>query len=273
MTSFRVACVQVNAGRAFAPNVEVACQSIRSAREQGAELVCLPENVSLLEPDTARLKAMALPEAEHPALAAFTAIAKETGSWILVGSLAIRSEGDQIANRAFLVDNAGAIAARYDKIHLFDVDIGPGQQYRESDTFTPGSSPVVAQTPWGGLGLSICYDLRFPALYRHLAQNGADFLSVPAAFTRTTGEAHWHVLLRARAIENGCFVFAPAQCGTHAEGRQTFGHSLIINPWGEVLADGGEEPGIVIADVDTDKVAAARRRVPALHHERPLRES
>jgi len=270
MASFRVACAQVNAGRDFAPNIEVARQSIRSAREQGADLVCLPENVSLLEPDTARLKTMALPEDEHPALAAFTDVAKETGAWILIGSLAIRSENGLIANRAYLLDGAGAIIARYDKIHLFDVDIGPGQQYRESDTFTPGSSPIVAQTPWGGLGLSICYDLRFPALYRYLAQNGADFLCVPAAFTRTTGQAHWHVLLRARAIENGCFVFAPAQCGTHAEGRQTFGHSLIIDPWGEVLADGGDAPGIMIAEVDTEKVADARRRVPALYHERPL---
>ncbi|MCP5365326.1 MAG: carbon-nitrogen hydrolase family protein [Hyphomicrobiales bacterium] len=273
MARFRAACVQVNAGREFAANIEAACRFIRHAREQGADLVCLPENVSLLEPVTSRLKALALPEDEHPALKAFTGLAKESGAWILIGSLAIRSENGLIANRSFLLDDTGAIAARYDKIHLFDVDIGPGQQYRESDTFTPGTQPVVVQTPWGGLGLSICYDLRFPALYRRLAQTGADCLCVPAAFTRTTGEAHWHVLLRARAIENGCFVFAPAQCGTHAEGRQTFGHSLIIDPWGTVLADGGEGPGIIIADVDTDNVTAARRRVPALYHERPLHDS
>jgi predicted amidohydrolase len=182
--------------------------------------------------------------------------------------LAIRRDDGRVANRSLLVDATGHVAARYDKIHLFDVDLGPSESYRESDVIAPGDRLVVAPTPWGRLGLSVCYDLRFPHLYRALAKAGADFLAIPAAFTRTTGAAHWHVLVRARAIETGCYVLAPAQCGTHAEGRLTFGHSLIVDPWGTVLADAGGETGVITAEIDAAQVAEARRRVPALSHDR-----
>jgi predicted amidohydrolase len=268
--TFRAACVQTNSGREIGPNVVTVCERIRRARDLGADLVLLPENVSMMEPDNRLLREKAVPEADHPALAAFADAARATGAWVLIGSLAIRADDGMVANRSFLLDDTGTIAARYDKIHLFDVDLGGGERYRESATFVAGGRSVVAATPWGELGLTICYDVRFPGLYRRLAQAGAAFICIPAAFTKVTGEAHWHILVRARAIENGCYVFAPAQCGTHAEGRQTFGHSLIVDPWGAVLADGGESEGIVMAEIDAAKVADARRRVPALHHERPF---
>jgi deaminated glutathione amidase len=267
---FTVACVQTNSAREFEPNIVATSAMVREARGAGADFVLLPENVSMLEPVSRLLKEKALPEEAHPALAAFRDLARETGVWLLIGSLAIKMPDGRVANRSLLVDSQGAIIARYDKIHMFDVDLGPGQSYRESATIAPGGRAVVAPTPWSPLGLSVCYDLRFPHLYRRLAQQGAAYLSIPAAFTRTTGRAHWHVLQRARAIENGAYVFAPAQCGTHAEGRETFGHSLIIDPWGTVLADGGEDPGIILAEIDTDQVAEARRRVPSLTHDRPF---
>jgi predicted amidohydrolase len=267
---FTVACVQTNSAREFEPNIVTATELVREARRAGADFVLLPENVSMLEPVGRSLKEKALPEEAHPALAAFRDLARETGIWLLIGSLAIKLEDGRVANRSLLVDPEGTIVARYDKIHMFDVDLGPGQTYRESATIAPGASAVVAPTPWGPLGLSICYDLRFPHLYRRLAQDGAAFLSIPAAFTRATGRAHWHVLQRARAIENGAYVFAPAQCGTHAEGRETFGHSLIVDPWGTVLADGGEESGVILAEIDPDQVAEARRRIPSLGHDRPF---
>jgi predicted amidohydrolase len=265
---FTVACVQTNSGREFEPNIVAAGALVRRARAAGAELVLLPENVAMLEPVSRLLKEKALPEQAHPSLAALRDLARETGVWLLIGSLAIKVDDGRAANRSLLVDPEGTIVARYDKIHMFDVDLGPGESYRESATIAPGASVVVAPTPWGPLGLSICYDLRFPHLYRRLAQSGAAFLSIPAAFTRTTGRVHWHVLQRARAIENGAYVFAPAQCGTHAEGRETFGHSLIVDPWGTVLADGGEAPGVILAEVDPRQVAEARRRIPSLDHDR-----
>jgi predicted amidohydrolase len=210
------------------------------------------------------------PEAEHPGVPAFQALAAELKAWLLIGSLAVKLDAKTCANRSFLFDPQGRIAARYDKIHMFDVDLANGETYRESATFRPGEQAVTADLPWGRVGLTVCYDLRFAYLYRALAQAGASFLTVPAAFTVPTGEAHWHVLLRARAIETGCYVFAPAQCGEHAEGRKTYGHSLIVAPWGEVLADGGEEVGIIYADVDPAKVTKARNMVPALRHDRPF---
>lgn len=267
---FRIACVQTNAGREFAENIRAASELVRRARDAGAELVLLPENVSMMEPDSTLARQKACPEQTHPALPAFCELARASGVWLVVGSLAILLDAGKIANRSYLIAPTGAVAAFYDKIHLFDVDLGPGERYRESDTIAPGARAVVAPTPWGKLGLSICYDLRFPRLYRHLAQAGADFLSIPAAFTRTTGQAHWHILLRARAIENGCYVFAPAQTGTHALGRQTYGHALIVDPWGTVLADAGEAVGFIMATVDPAKVADARGRIPALMHERPF---
>lgn len=267
---FRVACVQTNSLRDIAANLPIVADLVRQARRDGADLVLLPENVSMLEPEAALLRQKAAPEESHPALPVFAELARETGAWLLVGSLAIRLEDGRVANRSLLLDAAGAVVARYDKIHLFDVDLGPGESYRESATIAPGARAVVAPTPWGRLGLSVCYDVRFAHLYRHLAKSGADFLAIPAAFTRVTGEAHWHILVRARAIETGCYVFAPAQTGTHAGGRQTFGHSLIIDPWGRVLADAGEAVGVIVADVDPAEVAAARKRIPALGHDRPF---
>jgi predicted amidohydrolase len=227
-----------------------------------------PENTGMIEPVKPQLLAKARTEAEHDALPEFRALAAELGIWLLIGSLQVKLDQTSLANRSFLIDDTGAVAARYDKIHMFDVDLRGGESYRESATFRPGERAVVAATPWGRLGLTVCYDLRFAYLYRALAQAGAAFLTVPAAFTRPTGEAHWHVLLRARAIETGAYVFAPAQCGAHAEGRKTYGHSLIVAPWGEVLADGGDEPGIILAEIDPAKVDAARSMIPALRHDR-----
>jgi predicted amidohydrolase len=223
----------------------------------------------MLEPDNAKVLQKTVSEADDPALKTFRALAQETGAWILVGSLLLKEPGKtRVVNRSLLVDPSGAITARYDKLHLFDVDVGDGHAYKESATVEPGDRAVLAATPWGLLGLSICYDLRFAYLYRTLAQAGAGMLTVPAAFTYATGKAHWHVLARARAIETGSFVLAPNQCGTHAEGRKTWGHSLIVNPWGEILADGGDEVGIVTATIDLDQVAEARRKIPALKHDR-----
>jgi predicted amidohydrolase len=215
-------------------------------------------------------------EADDPFLAGMRELARETGAWILVGSLVIDPAGEpgaeaseeRLANRSFLIDAQGAIVARYDKIHMFDIDLPGGESYRESNAYRPGGRSVVAETPWGRLGMTVCYDLRFPHLYRALAQAGADFLAVPSVFTVPTGTAHWHVLLRARAIENGCFVFAPAQWGEHAGGRRSYGHSLIVDPWGEVLADRGEETGIITAQIDPARIAKARGMVPSLQHDR-----
>ncbi len=268
-TAFKVACVQPNSGREIAPNVETVSAMVRQARAAGADLITTPENVSMMEIRSRLSLEKARPQDEHPALAAFQDLARETGAWLLVGSLAIRLPDDMIANRSVLLDDAGTIVATYDKIHMFDVDLGDGQEYRESKTIRSGDRAVIAETPWGKLGMSVCYDLRFPHLYRALAKAGADFLAVPAAFTRTTGRAHWHVLMQARAIENGCYVFAPAQCGDHEDGRETFGHSLIVDPWGEILADGGEDVGVIMAEVDVAGIAEARRKIPALTHDRP----
>ena len=268
-TRFTAACVQLTAGPEIGPNVERATSLIREARNGGADFIALPENATMIEPDRDAALEKALPENDHPGLAALRALASETGAWILIGSLSIRDPGsDKIANRSFLIDASGGIAARYDKIHLFDVNLREDEWYRESDNVDPGAQAVIAPSPWGLMGLSICYDMRFPQLYRTLAHAGASLITIPAAFTRTTGRAHWHVLVRARAIETGCFVFAPAQCGEHAQGRQTYGHSLIVDPWGEVLADGGEKEGIILAEIDMAKVAKSRARVPSLDHDR-----
>lgn len=267
-----VACVQTNSARDIATNLEMVPPLVWAARGAGAEFVLLPENVGMLEPDPALWREKALAEDGHPALAAFSAVARDAGVWLLIGSLAIRLADDRVVNRSILLDGNGAIVARYDKIHLFDVDLDGGESYRESASVVSGDRAVVAATPWGRLGMSVCYDLRFPHLYRSLAKAGADFLSIPAAFTRTTGRAHWHVLQRARAIETGCYVFAPAQCGAHAMGRETFGHALIVDPWGVVLADAGEDVGFIVAEIDVAAVADARRRIPALCHDRPFAE-
>ena len=265
---FRVGLVQTNAGPEVAGNIEAVTALVRAARAEGAEFVLTPETTGLIAANNASLFEQTRAEGEDPTLAAFRKLAAELGVVLLIGSLAIKIAPDKLANRSFLIGPDGRIQARYDKIHMFDVDLAGGESYRESRNYQPGTEAVLANLPWGRLGLTICYDLRFPYLYRALAQAGADFLTVPSAFTRQTGEAHWHVLLRARAIETGCFVLAPAQCGRHANKRETYGHSLVVSPWGEVLADGGEQPGVVIADIDGNVVAEARARIPALSHDR-----
>jgi predicted amidohydrolase len=262
--TFTAACLQVNASNDLAANIAQASELTRRAVRDGADLVLMPENVSMMEWGRANITAKAMPEKDHAALAAFRALAKELRVWLHCGSLAVTMPSGKVANRTYMLDPEGNIKASYDKIHMFDVDLGNGEKYRESATFEAGNQAVMVDLPWGKLGLTICYDLRFPHLYRRLGQAGADFLTVPAAFTKVTGEAHWHILLRARAIETGCFVFAPAQTGTHAGDRKTFGHALIINPWGEILADAGQEPGVILAEIDPAQVAAARAKIPAL---------
>ena len=266
---FTAALIQNCAGPEVEANVAETAAMTREAAAQGAQLVCLPEYFSALESEGPKLVMPAFEEAAHPALPAFTELAREREIWVLLGSLPIATAGGKINNRGYLIGPDGAIVRRYDKIHLFDVNLAGGEQYRESATIEPGCEAVIGELPWGKLGLTICYDLRFAHLYRALAQGGAEFLAVPAAFTKTTGEAHWHVLNRARAIENGAYVFAPCQGGEHKGGGKTFGHSLIIDPWGRVLADGGTEPGIVTAEVDPAEVAKARAMIPSLQHDRP----
>jgi deaminated glutathione amidase len=276
--TFTAVCVQFTAARDYEPNIRVVSDMVRRARDAGADLVLTPENTGLMEPIGKLRREKARDEANHPVLAALREVARETGVWLLIGSVAVdisrepgMPEGERrLANRSYLIDAAGGILARYDKIHMFDVNLAGGESYRESNAFRPGGDLVLAETPWGVLGMTICYDLRFPQLYRTLAQAGADFLAIPSAFTVPTGKAHWHVLLRARAIENGCYVFAPAQWGEHAEGRRTYGHSLIIDPWGEVLADAGERVDIIEARIDSARISEARRMVPSLGHDRPF---
>jgi deaminated glutathione amidase len=272
---FTAACIQFTAGPDPEPNLRTVSELIRRARGAGADLIMTPEASNLIESGKRR-REKARREADDPFLAGMRDLARETGAWILVGSLVIDPAGEagadpseeRLANRSFLIDAAGAIVARYDKIHMFDIDLPGGESYRESNSYRPGEATVVAETPWGRLGMSVCYDVRFPHLYRALAHAGADFLAVPSVFTVPTGRAHWHVLLRARAIESGCFVFAPAQWGEHAGGRKSYGHSLIVDPWGEILADGGEEPGFVTARIDPARIAEARGMVPSLQHDR-----
>ncbi|MGE5537633.1 MAG: carbon-nitrogen hydrolase family protein [Gemmatimonas sp.] len=266
-TTFTVACVQTNSGRTSADNLAAVAGFVREARDRGADLILTPENVAVFEPKGEALRAQAEPWDGNSLVAAFAALARDSGAWLLAGSLPVRAPTGKVFNRSVLFDDRGAVAAFYDKIHLFDVDLPSGERYRESATFEAGSRAVLAETPWGKLGMSVCYDVRFPHLYRQLAQAGADYLVVPSAFTKVTGEAHWHVLLRARAIEAGAFVFAAAQTGTHPEGRRTFGHSLVVDPWGNVLADGGDSPGVVTATIDPALVAKARGQVPAVRHQ------
>jgi len=266
--TFRAGLIQMRSGRTPADNVDAARRLIAEAKAGGAHYVQTPEMTNILESRREALIAKITPEDADPSLAAFRDTAREHGLWLHVGSLALKASPDRAANRGFLIDPSGEIAARYDKIHMFDVDLPDGESYRESRNYVPGERAVLASLPWGGLGLTICYDLRFPALYRALAEAGCTFLAVPSAFTKQTGEAHWHVLNQARAIENTCWVFSAAQGGRHENGRDTFGHSLIVDPWGRVVAEGGIEPGVVIADIDLAATAAARTRIPSLEHGR-----
>jgi predicted amidohydrolase len=267
--SFRVACVQNCAERDMAPSIVALEPLIRGAAQGGAKLIVLPEMATMIEPQNPKVLEKAVSESADPGLKRFRELARETGTWILVGSLLIKADGEnRVVNRSYMLNSAGEIVAHYDKLHMFDVDLPSGEVYRESATVKAGNCAVLAPTPWGPVGMSVCYDLRFAYLYRALAQAGAGYLAIPAAFTYTTGKAHWHVLVRARAIETGSYVFAANQAGTHAEGRRTWGHSLIVDPWGEVLADGGENVGWIAADIDPAKVQEARQMIPALRHDR-----
>jgi predicted amidohydrolase len=267
---FRAALVQLCSGRSVDKNVDDALALIREAAAGGAQYVQTPEVTTLMELETAKLFAAVEPEEGNTALQRFRDLAAELKIWLHIGSMPVKVAPDKIANRAYVLTPEGSVAATYDKIHMFDVDLPGGESYRESKNYRAGDRAVVAALPWGGLGLSICYDLRFPHLYRALAKSGAQFLAVPAAFTKVTGEAHWHTLLRARAIECQCFVFAAAQGGRHEHGRDTYGHSLIISPWGQILAEGGVQPGVIFADIELQAIEDARKRVPSLGHDRPF---
>ncbi len=267
----RVALFQSCTGIDPAANAAGLVSAVREAADGGADMLFTPEMSGLLDRDRARAAPRLLAEADDRVLAVVREAAARFGLWVQLGSLALREgEGGRLANRGFLIDDTGAIRARYDKIHLFDVDLATGESWRESASYAPGGKSVVAETPWGRIGLSICYDLRFPDLYRSLSDAGAVMLAVPAAFTVPTGEAHWHVLLRARAIEAGAFVIAAAQSGRHEDGRATYGHSLVIDPWGEVLLDMADGTGVGFAELDLGRVAEVRGRIPALAHRRPV---
>ncbi len=268
MSKFTVANVQTNSKRDPQDNIREVSALIREAKAKGADLIVTPEVVGMIEPKRELGLAKAKPEETHEVLAAFRALAAELGVWLLIGSISIKVAEDKMANRQFLIDDGGNIVARYSKIHMFDVQVGDGQTYRESNTYRAGEEAVVVETPWCKLGLSICYDIRFPYLYRDLAKAGAEVIVTPAAFTKVTGEAHWHVLQRARAIENGVFIVTAAQTGEHAEGRQTYGHSLVVDPWGRVLSDAGEDVGVTLAEIDLSEVEKARAKVPSLTHDR-----
>jgi predicted amidohydrolase len=265
---FAAACVQLCAGRSVEANIDEAEGLIRDAAAQGASFIQTPEQTALMELDAGVLFANITSERDDPALARFRALARELGIWLHIGSLAIRLSDTKAANRAFVIGPDGQIAARYDKIHMFDVNLPNGERYRESKTYEPGEAAVSVDLPWIRLGLSICYDLRFAPLYRRYAQAGCGLLAVPAAFTQVTGEAHWHVLQRARAIETGSYVISAAQGGHHENGRDTYGHSIIIDPWGAVIAEAGQAPCIILAEIDPAKVTEARQKVPALGHDR-----
>jgi len=265
---FTAGLVQMRSGPSPQTNLDAAVRLIAQARERGAQYVLTPEMTNILEVKRERLFAAIAPEESDATLTALRELARRLRIVLHVGSLAIKLSAERAANRSFLIDESGEIVARYDKIHMFDVDLAGGESYRESRNYRPGEVAVTADLPWGRLGLTICYDLRFPALYRALAEAGSAFLAIPSAFTKQTGQAHWHVLNRARAIENGAFVFAAAQGGLHENGRETFGHSLIVDPWGGIIAEAGAEPGVVLASIDPGEVTAARAKIPSLSHGR-----
>lgn len=271
-TVFKAACVQMRSGLDRRRNIDDACALIGEAVAKGAHFVVTPEMTNAVDRDAARLT-RALPEGEAiDEVRAFSELAGEHGLWLLIGSIAVKPGDGRLANRSLLFGPDGAIAARYDKIHMFDVDLDNGESWRESRVYRPGETAVVVETPLAKIGLSICYDVRFPHLYRALARAGAEVLCVPAAFTRQTGRAHWKTLLTARAIECGAFVVAAAQGGVHEDGRETFGHSLIISPWGDVLAEAkGDEPGVILADIDPLRVKKARAQIPSLGLETPVK--
>ena len=267
-STFKAAMIQMRSGLKPSTNIDEAARLIGEARSAGADYVLTPEMTNILAAKREQLFAVAMEEEADASLATLRELARKLRIYVHIGSLAIKVSHDRAANRSFLVDPKGNIVARYDKIHMFDVDLADGESYRESRNYRPGELAVLADLPWGRLGLTVCYDLRFPALYRALAEAGATMLTIPSAFTKQTGEAHWHVLVRTRAIENGSFVFAAAQGGKHENGRDTYGHSLIVDPWGRIIAEGGTEPGVVMAEIDPAQIANARARIPSLQHGR-----
>ena len=266
--TFKAAMIQMRSGLQPGANIDAAVRYIGDAKSAGAEYVLTPEMTNILAANREQLFAVVVEEGADASLATLREVARKLGIYVHIGSLAIRISPDRAANRSFLIDPKGDILARYDKIHMFDVDLADGESYRESRNYRPGELAVLADLPWGRLGLTVCYDLRFPALYRALAEAGATMLAIPSAFTKQTGEAHWHVLIRSRAIENGCFVFAAAQGGSHENGRDTFGHSLIVDSWGRIIAEGGTEPGVIVAEINPAEVVSARARIPSLQHGR-----
>jgi predicted amidohydrolase len=270
--AFTVGLVQMRSGRTPAGNIAAAESFIREAAAEGADYVLTPEMTNILDRDVEHTMAMAEPESDDPALARFRGLAEDLRIWLHIGSLAIRGDSG-VVDRGYLIDPRGAIAARYDKIHMFDVDLPGGESWRESRLYHPGNEAVVADLPWARVGMSICYDLRFPQLFRALAHAGATILAIPAAFTKQTGQAHWHVLLRARAIETGSFVVAAAQGGKHEDGRETFGHSMVVDPWGRILAEAGDEPGVILVKIDPSASLAVRTQIPALTHDRDFEVS
>ena len=266
---FRVACLQMQSGNDLAANLDTLTRMTREAAGGGARLVMSPEYALMMDGSGRTMRERALPADGGEVLAGLCALSRELGIWTLIGSLTLRADDERMVNRSYLVADDGRVTASYDKIHMFDCTLPDGKVIRESSAYRPGESAVVADMPWGRLGMTVCYDLRFPHLYRTLAKAGADFLSIPSSFQRQTGKVHWHTLVKARAIENACFVFAPAMCGEHPGNRSTYGHTLIVDPWGEVLADGGATPGIVYADIDPARVRKVRGMIPSLEHDRP----
>jgi predicted amidohydrolase len=266
--TFKAAMIQMRSGLTPGANSDDAARMIGEAKSAGADYVLTPEMTNILAARREQLFSVVVEEEADTSLATLREVARKLGIYVHIGSLAIKISPDRAANRSFLIDPKGDILARYDKIHMFDVDLAGGESYRESRNYRPGELAVLADLPWGRLGLTVCYDLRFPALYRALAEAGATMLAIPSAFTKQTGEAHWHVLMRARAIENGSFVFAAAQGGKHENGRDTYGHSLIVDPWGSIIAEGGTEPGVIMAEINPAEVASARARIPSLQHGR-----
>lgn len=268
--SLHLACLQTRPMPDFPSAIEEALGLAEQAADRGAEFLLLPEYCGGLVTEGAAIRAPSAPEHEHPVLRTLAAFAKTRGVWIMAGSVAVPGPAGTILNRGVLIDAEGRRTGHYDKIHMFDIQLSDNEVYRESASVTPGREAVIHETPWGKVGHTICYDLRFPMLYRGLAQAGAEMLAIPAAFTKKTGQAHWHILNRARAIENGCFVIAPCAHGAVPGGGEAYGHSLIVGPWGDVIADGGEGPGVVSAVIDLDEVAEARRKIPSLQHDRPF---
>jgi deaminated glutathione amidase len=268
--SVRIACLQMNSGNEFAANMSTFSAMAREAAARGATFILAPEYFLMMDGTGRVMREAALDERGEPALSAVMALARELGVWLLAGSVTLKSGDGRMCNRSVLISAEGGVVATYDKIHMFDVTLPDGKVIRESSAYRPGEQAVLAQTPWGRLGMTVCYDLRFPGLYRMLAQAGAEFISVPSSFQRQTGKAHWHTLLRARAIENECFVLAPAMCGDHPGNRQSYGHTLVVDPWGEIIAEGSESPEIVYAEIEPRRVAKVRGMIPSLEHDQPF---